>query len=240
MDWQLGRGADATPLGRVVFELRADIVPKTAENFKQLCEATQIGQGYIGSRSHRIIGKFMVQAGDYTRGDGRGGKSIYGDRFPDESFQLNHTGPGVLSMANAGPNTNGSQFFICTVATPFLNGKHVVFGQVVDVGSMAVVKALEACGSPSGAVSPEPIIAACGVAKAGDKGGVAAAAVRGGAQAARPGAARVAAAPPAAPPRSATVVRLGRPLHPHRAGNAGRLAAPRAAARTTSACLAFV
>lgn len=103
----------------------------------------------------------MCQGGDFTRGDGRGGRSIYGQRFPDENFDLVHAGPGVLSMANAGPNTNGSQFFICTTATPFLNGKHTVFGQVVD--GYQVVKAIEACGSRSGDTAFDITVADCGV-----------------------------------------------------------------------------
>ncbi|KAM3146335.1 peptidylprolyl isomerase protein [Paramecium bursaria] len=169
---------DAKPSGRLIFELFADTTPKTAENFRKLClgdtksQATGKTLHYKGSKFHRIIPSFMVQGGDFTNHNGTGkseqylllgGESIYGRTFPDENFKMRHSSPGLLSMANAGPNTNGSQFFITTVSTPWLDGKHTVFGKLVS--GQDILNLIEFAGSQSGRPTKNVVIYDCGEIK---------------------------------------------------------------------------
>lgn len=162
MDIEIG----GEPAGTVVAELRADVVPHTAENFRRICadEDKIIGRAgkpldYDGTPFHRIIPGFMIQGGDITRGNGKGGDSIFGGRFRDENFRLKHGDAGVLSMANSGPGTNSSQFFITVAPTPWLDGKHVVFGHVVE--GMDVVKKMEEQGTQKGKTRRKVILADC-------------------------------------------------------------------------------
>mmetsp|Transcript_22954 Transcript_22954/g.33558 ORF Transcript_22954/g.33558 Transcript_22954/m.33558 type:complete len:173 (+) Transcript_22954:42-560(+) len=152
------------PAGRIEMTLRADVVPRTAENFRCLCTGEKSTPSknlwFKDSIFHRVIPNFMLQGGDFTKANGTGGESIYGSKFADENFVLRHTGPGLLSMANSGPNSNGSQFFITTVETPWLDGKHVVFGSVTN--GMEVVRAIEEVGSGSGRTTQKVSIVDCG------------------------------------------------------------------------------
>ncbi|KJE90249.1 peptidyl-prolyl cis-trans isomerase E [Capsaspora owczarzaki ATCC 30864] len=155
MDIKIG----SSKAGRIVMELRSDVTPRTAENFRQLCTHSK-GFGFKGSSFHRIIPDFMCQGGDFTRHNGTGGKSIYGEKFADENFTLKHTGAGTLSMANSGPNSNGSQFFMCLTKTDWLDGKHVVFGQVIQ--GLDVLRRMEAQGGESGKTKTKVVIEDCG------------------------------------------------------------------------------
>ncbi|CAK7245152.1 MAG: phosphatidylinositol transfer protein csr1 [Sporothrix thermara] len=161
-------GREEKQTGRITFKLFDDVVPRTAANFRELAKRPK-GHGYVGSPFHRIIPNFMLQGGDFTRQNGTGGFSIYGDekyKMPDENFKLRHDRAGLLSMANAGPNTNGSQFFITTVVTDWLDGRHVVFGEInKQDGSWKVVKSLEATGTDRGTIKPSwrSVIVAAGV-----------------------------------------------------------------------------
>ncbi len=159
---------DGKPAGKIVFGLYGKTVPKTVDNFMELCigaksEKNPKALTYKGSPFHRVIPQFMLQGGDITQGNGMGGESIYGRTFPDEDFKLKHDRPGLLSMANAGPNTNGSQFFVTTVVTPWLDGRHVVFGEVIQ--GMELVSQIEKLGSESGKPQKPVTVAASGEKK---------------------------------------------------------------------------
>jgi len=157
---------NSTPLGKIKFELFADKVPKTVENFRALCVGDK-GMGksggklhFKGNKFHRIIPTFMCQAGDILYNNGLGGESIYGDKFEDENFSVKHSMPGILSMANNGPNSNSSQFFITTIKCPHLDGLNVAFGRVID--GIEIVKKIEAFGTKHGSPKAVILIDDCG------------------------------------------------------------------------------
>jgi len=160
--------ADGEDLGQINFELFDEAVPRTVANFVGLASGqNQKGYTYKNSIFHRVIPNFMLQGGDFTNFDGTGGESIYGPSFEDENFVVKHASPGLLSMANSGPDTNGSQFFVTTVKTPWLDGKHVVFGRVDDQQSFDIVKRIESLGSPSGKTSKQILITDSGILQVG-------------------------------------------------------------------------
>ncbi|KAG0277902.1 cytochrome P450 monooxygenase 7 [Linnemannia exigua] len=153
------------PAGRMKMELFADVVPKTAENFRQLCtgeyKKNGVPQGYKNCTFHRVIKDFMIQGGDFLKGDGTGSMSIYGEKFADENFTIKHTGPGLLSMANSGKNTNGCQFFITSTKTDFLDNKHVVFGKLID-GLLTLRKIENVQTGPQNKPQLQVVITECG------------------------------------------------------------------------------
>merc|ERR1719204_2120093 len=158
--------ADGQDLGQITMELFDEVVPRTARNFKEIATG-EAGFSYTNSIFHRVIPNFMLQGGDFENFDGTGGQSIYGRNFQDENFLVKHGSPGLLSMANSGKDTNGSQFFITTVKTPWLDGKHVVFGRVDDQASYDIVKQIESLGSPDGKTSKQIMITNSGVIQVG-------------------------------------------------------------------------